>query len=223
MDPAYTDPSWEQYYATHSGGRYPSEEAVRFFMARRPKDRAPTVLDIGAGAGSVAWFMARQGASVTALEGAPTALRLMGDTLDFFGVSGGVTAVAGNIVRPLDHVAGPFDLLVDHYSLYANDESSLRTALRDYRDLLAPGGSMLSCLFGPDCSGVETGRRTAPNTWQGIVAGVHADIASVSLWTEPEAVALFESAGFVVLATENILHRRGPVTTAKVILHLGRK
>jgi hypothetical protein len=125
-------------------------------------------------------------------------------------------------MQPLDHVSGSFDLLVDHYSLYANHEESLRAALRAYHQLLVPGGAMLSCLFGSGCSGLETGQRIAPNTWQGITAGAHADITPVSLWTEHEAVELFRAAGFVVLAAENIVHRRGPLTTEKLILHLGR-
>jgi len=222
MHSVYADPSWESYYRSRPRGRYPSEEAVRFFMARSPKDHAPRVLDIGAGAGALAWFMAKQGADVVALEGAPAALRQLADTLRFFGVEERVESVAGDIMRPSSHVSGSFDLLVDHYSLYANHETRLRASLREYLQLLAPGGSMLSCMFGVGCSGLETGMRIAPNTWQDVAAGAHAGMTPVSLWTEAEAIELYRSAGFAVLATENLVHRRGELTTEKLILHLGR-
>ena len=94
MNTVYGDPSWESYYGSRPRGRYPSEEAVRFFMGRSPKDRAPRVLDIGAGGGAVAWFMAKQGAEVVALEGAPSALQQLGETLNLFGVTAGVETVA---------------------------------------------------------------------------------------------------------------------------------
>jgi len=72
------------------------------------------------------------------------------------------------------------------------------------------------------CSGLETGVRIAPNTWQDVAAGAHAGMTPVSLWTEAEAIELYRSAGFAVLATENLFYFHDALTTEKLILHLGR-
>ncbi len=210
---------WEKIHANRPWGRYPSEESVRFFMANRDRSGgAPRVLDIGAGAGAVSWFMARNGAQVTALEGSPSALRQLEQTLEFFHVASGVTSLEGDITAPGTLVSGAFELLVDHYALLCNHERKLRDALAIYRGLLAPGGRMLSCLFGPLCSGLGTGILVAPNTWKGITEGVLANTGVSSIWTLDQAADLFHEAGFKIAYKERQIHERESVVVEKIIL-----
>lgn len=222
MNPGFGDSAWEQTFASRRFGRYPSEEAIRFFFSSRAKvGDAPATLDIGCGAGAVAWFLAHQGARVTAMDGAPAALEQLDTTLKEFGAPA-VAKVLGDIMRPTDHVEGPFHLMVDHYALYANPEDKIRQALPAYCGLLAPGGQFLSCLFGVNCSGADTGERIAPNTFRGIKTGVHQGTGTITLWAQDEAEELFRSSGFCVRYREKQTHDRNGLAVEKLIFHLDR-
>ena len=68
----YGDKIYEKQFSAKGWGKYPSEEVIRFFMHSKDKlgndIRAP---DIGCGMGSQAWFLLKEGAVVTAIDGAP--------------------------------------------------------------------------------------------------------------------------------------------------------
>ena len=220
MDHGFAHASWEATFAARPFGKYPSEEAVRFFFATRSAvGSAPSALDIGCGAGAVAWFLARNGVRVTAMDGAPSALVQLEATLRDFGCPP-VVSLLGDITQPRRHVAGPFDLLVDHYSLYANHQVKLREALEAYRELLAPGGRFLCCLFGTGCTGAEAALRLDANTFTDFPAGVHRNTGIITLWTQEEAENLLRACGFQVLYRERQLHDRNGVLTEKLIFHL---
>lgn len=222
MNPGFGDPSWAQTFSSRRFGKYPSEEAIRFFFsARATVGDAPAALDIGCGAGAVAWFLAHQGARVTAMDGAPAALEQLDATLNEF-ASPTVVRVLGDIMRPTDHVEGPFALMVDHYALYANPEDRIRQALRAYHSLLAPGGQFLSCMFGVKCTGADTGERIAPNTFRGIKTGVHQGTGTITLWAQEEAEELLRNSGFRVRYREKQIHDREGLVVEKLIFHLDR-
>src|SRR5262245_39597985 len=72
------DRTWEEIFRSRAWGRYPSEDAVRL-GARRvlqvPERRHISFLDLGCGGGAHTWFLAREGFSVTAVDGSESAVR----------------------------------------------------------------------------------------------------------------------------------------------------
>jgi 2-polyprenyl-3-methyl-5-hydroxy-6-metoxy-1,4-benzoquinol methylase len=72
------DRTWEEIFRSRAWGRYPSEDAVRlvarqfFHVAERHRIAC---LDLGCGGGNHTWFLAREGFSVTAVDGSESAVK----------------------------------------------------------------------------------------------------------------------------------------------------
>ena len=85
------DPAWEQIFRSRQWGKYPPEHLVRFVAGNfygAPNRGAVHLLEIGCGPGANVWFMAREGFTVSAIDGSPTAISLAGERL----ASEGLTA-----------------------------------------------------------------------------------------------------------------------------------
>jgi SAM-dependent methyltransferase len=147
----YVSGVWEDLFAKGAWGKYPSEEAIRFFMRAKKllNKKRPAALDLGCGIGACAWFMAREGAVVTAVDGAPSGVRQTKKLAASFGIRGKrIEAVVGDIVKPRSCLKKKFDIILDHYSLYVNGTDEIVSAFRDLYDLLNDGGMLLTCCFG---------------------------------------------------------------------------
>ena len=73
------NPIWEKeiYGQGRQLGRYPYDAVVSFVFRYAPRDRersAVRILEIGCGAGNNLWFAAREGFSVTGIDGSATAI-----------------------------------------------------------------------------------------------------------------------------------------------------
>ena len=220
---SYGDEAWERLFSERGWGRYPSEEAVRFFArARTALEGELRALDIGCGVGALTWFLAREGARVTAYDGSPAALSRLSETLAAFGSPEPAETITGDITRPQDFITGSFDLLLDHYSLYANPAEKVRQAYTAYFQFLKPGGFFLSCLFGGGCSGLETGERLGPNTFREVKTGPHKGTGTISVFSISELETLFAQTGYNVEYIEHILHERDGEVVEKHVTCLTR-
>src|SRR5690349_11778017 len=72
------DPIWETVFKSQEWGKYPPEQVIRFvarnFYAARDR-KSVRILDLGCGTGACAWYMAREGFSVSGIDGSETAVR----------------------------------------------------------------------------------------------------------------------------------------------------
>src|SRR5262249_5535955 len=79
------DRTWEEIFRSRTWGRYPSEDAVRLVARqffRAPDRRQVSCLDLGCGGGNHTWFLAREGFSVTAVDGSESAVKQTQALLD---------------------------------------------------------------------------------------------------------------------------------------------
>ena len=85
----YGDKIYEQQFSTRAWGKYPSEEVIRFFVRAKKELRGSDLkaLDIGCGTGACSWTMAKEGAMVTAIDGAPSGLEKVNALAREFGVN----------------------------------------------------------------------------------------------------------------------------------------
>ena len=165
------DPVWEAVFSSQQWGRYPSEHVVRF-VARKfygaSDRRAIRLLDLGCGPGASAWFMAREGFSVSGIDGSPTAIeqagaRLAGDSLTADLRTGDYTE--------LPWPDGYFDGVVDNATLCCNPAEGRRRALTSVLRALKPGGWLLSANFTDRTWGCGAGTKVERGTFRDIPEG----------------------------------------------------
>ena len=141
------DTSWDSTYA--SGGqlnRYPADGVVSLsYKLLKGRDRAATrILELGCGAGNNAWFYAREGFDVTAVDGSDHCLEFARQRFAEDGLTG--TFQQLNFLD-LHTLQGPFDFILDRSALYANHWNDLKRIMPMIAGLLSPDGYFLSFIF----------------------------------------------------------------------------
>lgn len=166
-----THSTWDAVFREQEWGRYPSEHVVRF-VARNyysAADRgAVRLLDLGSGPGASTWFMAREGFSVSAIDGSPTAIarlraRLAAEKLN-------ADARVGDIGE-LPWPAGSFDAVIDNAVIYCNPFATCRRIVGEVERVLKPGGRFLSINFTDRTWGWGLGRCVEPGGFDEIREG----------------------------------------------------
>lgn len=165
------DPAWEQVFSSQEWGKYPPEHVIRF-VARNwyqaPDRKAVRLLDLGCGPGACTWYMAREGFSVSAIDGSPTAMeqlvrRLAAENLQ-----------AETVVRSYEELPWPeatFDGVVDNVSLYCNRFAVCKQIVGEVARVLKPGGRFCSVNFTPRTWGYGLGDQVEPNGFTNIPEG----------------------------------------------------
>ncbi len=141
------DANWDEAYARgEQMNRYPADAVVSLsFKLLRGRDRAKTrVLELGCGAGNNAWFYAREGFDVTAVDGSE-------HCLDFARKRFAEEGLKGEFLKmdflKLDTLPGPYDFILDRSALYANHWEDLTRIMPQVGRLLSPDGYFLSFIF----------------------------------------------------------------------------
>ena len=190
------DNQWEIVHSTREWGRYPSEEVVRF-VARNyfKRERENTkILDLGCGTGANAWFMAREGFNVTAVDGSLNAInkaKIMTNeeslTIDFFQADLGLLPFEDNV----------FDSIIDSAAISANTVEGIKLILKECFRTLKPSGLLFSTgLFKHTMTGFGKGEKIDNYTFRNITDGPLANIGNIHFFTEKEILSLFLNAGF---------------------------
>ena len=162
---------WEALFRRQAWGRYPAEHVVRF-VARNffgaADRRAIKLLDLGSGPGASSWFMAREGFSVCAIDGAPTAIAQLRDRLGQEGLA--ADARVGDIGE-LPWPERSFDGVIDNAVLYCNRASARRRIVAEVRRVLKPGGLLLSANFSDRTWGYGRGVADEPGGFVDVSEG----------------------------------------------------
>lgn len=148
VNAATWNPVWESIFSSRSWGKYPSESIIRSTMQRFGKtpDRSQIkVLDLGCGPGANAWFLAREGFGVCAIDGSPSAIRQLQARLTADGLNADLRI--GDFTSRLPWDDCSFDFIIDNVSVCANPLRAMRLCLSEVRRLLKPGGHFVSLGF----------------------------------------------------------------------------
>ena len=221
----FGDKIWEELFTTQGWGKYPPEEVIRFFVRAKKDLNKPVIkaLDIGCGMGACAWFMSKEGAKVTAFDGAPAGINNISNLAVEFGVFTDFTLLLGDITKPQSHIDSRFDIMLDNYSLYANPEKDIHNALKDYYEILYDGGYLLMNCFGEKTTGFGTGKRLSENTWTDICGGGLHNRGIVTWFTRQRLTKIFETIGYDINYYENILEDRHGIIIEKHIFCLTKQ
>lgn len=187
---------WNSIFSSRTWGRYPPVELVRF-IARNffnvHDRRVVRILEIGCGPGPNVWFMAREGFSVSGIDGSAAAIeqlraRLLSENIVFDADE----FVVSNFAR-LPWPDEVFDAVVDVEALYANQIDTVRAALKEAHRVLKPGGLIFSQMFGPRTTGWGTGNQIEPNTSANPVSGPCAGLGATHFFSEEEISEMFQA------------------------------
>lgn len=155
------------------------------------------ILDLGAGVGRHALWLATEGLSVTALDSAP-------DGLVEIDKADGVETVLGRMdALPLvDH---SFDHVLSWNVIYHGDENVLLRTINEIRRVLKPGGTYLRTMLSkrrlPHGKSTHPGREINRNTWVFDAPGTD-KIHPQYFCSAAELIAIFF--GFEVLALKDL-------------------
>lgn len=195
------DQHWnEQWAGIQAGSKWltPEADVIAWAEGLAPGAR---ILDLGAGVGRHALWLAGQGLCVTALDAAP-------DGLAEIDRVGGVETVEARMDKlPFDD--GAFDHLVSWNVIYHGDEDILLRTIAEIRRVLKPGGTyigtMLSARRLPSEREKAPGREISRNTWVFDAPGTD-KIHPHYFCDAADLLALFS--GFEVLRLEDREHEK---------------
>jgi|SRR5271156_905839 len=186
------DSAWERIFkARAEWGRYPPEELVRFFARHyfQILDRATVkILDLGCGPGAgPSLFVAREGFSLTGIDGSPTAIVKARAKFSAEGLSGEFQV--GNLAAlPYDNES--FDCVIDIACLQCNTQLEAMAIVSDICRVLKPQGRYFSIASAQGTWGDGTGQRADETTFTDIPAGPFARMGKTRFASKEDILKL---------------------------------
>ena len=148
------DPVWEKVFTSQAWGRYPGEDLIRF-VARHfyaAPDRAQIrLLEVGFGTGSNLWFAAREGFSVSGIEGSRSATEIARTRLNLECPEWNRTPRSSELLvgdmHQLPWPENSFDALIDSQAVYCNDFQDSCAIYREMYRVARPNGKLFVRTF----------------------------------------------------------------------------
>jgi tellurite methyltransferase len=150
----------DQWAGIQEGSKWltPEEDVMKWAAMLSP---GSTILDLGAGVGRHAIWLAREGFNVTALDAAP-------DGLAAIAATAGVATHEGEMTT-LHFDNQSFDHVLSWNVIYHGDEDVLLRTIAEIRRVLKPGGTYLGTMLSkrrlPHELARAPGREISRNTW----------------------------------------------------------
>lgn len=195
------DQHWnDQWAAIEVGSKWLTPEADVIAWADG-LTRGSRILDLGAGVGRHALWLASKGHVVTALDAAPEGLAEIDKV-------GGVVTVEGRM-DSLPFEDGAFDHIVSWNVIYHGDEDILLRTIGQIRRVLRPGGTFIGTMLSkrrlPSETAKYTGREISRNAWVFDAPGTD-KIHPHYFCNAAELLALFS--GFEILSLRDQEHEK---------------
>ena len=145
---------WETQHLKKDWGVYPEIDLVRkstnfLNQIRSRYGSLPRCLDLGCGIGANTIMLRDIGFQVTAIDGSPTAIKKLTERTDTLNINAQVLDFSN-----LKELKGPFDLIVDNLSLYANHPSNIKLYLTDLCTLMNSETLFYSRVWGKKTTGL---------------------------------------------------------------------
>jgi len=197
------DPVWDEIFRSKEWGKYPPEHVVRFvagnFYSAPDRDEV-RLLEIGCGPGANVWFMAREGFTVSGIDGSPTAISRAKERLVHEGLRADLR-VGDFATLPWPDCS--FDGVVENVSLYCNRWKAVKRSLDEVRRVLKLGAPFLSSFFSDRTWGYGLGTMVEPDGFIDITEGPLAGAGFCMFLNHTRLSDLFRD--FANVAVERIL------------------
>lgn len=124
--------------------RYPFEIVIRELLSAFPEPKDCHLLEVGSGAGNNLWFAAREGFSVSGIEGSATAVNFAIERFRSEGLEGDLRV--GDFGQ-LPWASESFDAVLDRKSVTHNRLAHVERVLAEIIRVLKPGGLLIAELY----------------------------------------------------------------------------
>jgi SAM-dependent methyltransferase len=197
-------PVWESIYSEGKAlNRYPFDQVVSFIYRNflRSKPRSETkILEIGCGAGNNLWFAAREGFSVSGVDGSPSAIEFAKKRFADEDLQGDLR-VADFISLPFtDNI---FDFVLDRGALTCSPFADAQKTVAEVRRVLAPGGKFFFNPYSDRHSSFASGKVRPDGVSVDITAGTMVGIGPICFYGKREVLAMFGE-GWRVISLRHI-------------------
>lgn len=147
-----SDLNWDQIYTEKQMAQYPDTELIRF-VARNyynvPDRKEIKFLDVGCGAGASAWYLAREGFSVAAIDKSLVAFTRTKEKLDKDNLEAFIACMD---ITKLEFKPDYFDCIIDISSLCYVSRDDINSVMKQLYKVLKPEGKIFSLTPARTCS-----------------------------------------------------------------------
>ena len=176
------DPIWEDKYSSGHMERYPWDSVVSFVLKNLPKDKprsAIHVLEVGCGTGSNLWFAAREGLSVSGVDGSESAINAAKLRFKEEGLLGDLR-IADFTSLPFEDKY--FDLVIDRGALVCCGFSVCKLAISEIHRVMKKGGRFFFNPYSDRHSSYSAGIPGLDGLILGISAGSMVGVGQICLY-----------------------------------------
>ena len=198
------DPIWEKKYAAGHMERYPWDVVVSFVFQNFPKDKprsAVRILEVGCGTGSNLWFAAREGFSVTGVDGSASAINVAQQRFKKDGLVGDLR-VADFTRLPFDD--NEFDLVIDRGSLVCCGFEAAKQAISEISRVIKQRGRFFFNPYSDRHSSNAAGRQGGDGLILDITAGSLVGVGQLCFYGRAQVITALNAGAFNLVSLKHM-------------------
>ena len=205
--PTEYDPIWETdiYSQGQALNRYPFDLVVSFVYRHYPRNKAcgnVKILEIGCGAGNNLWFAAREGFSVTGIDGSASAIEFACKRFAADGLKGDFHV--GDFIN-LPFQDNSFDIVIDRAALTCSGATAARSTIQEVRRVLLPEGKFYFNPYSDRHASFSAGKPGPDGLRVDINGGTLVGIGPLYFYSKREMFDIFnENTGWKMLSIRHI-------------------
>ena len=197
---------WEEIHKELEWGKYPPESVIRFIARNyyNKKRNEVKILDFGCGAGSITWYLAREGFQVCAFDGSESAIRKATEYLSREGFKDVKFLVSDAL--EVNYEDNFFDCVIDNVCVCSNTFLNICKMYSKIYSILKDGGKIFTTCFGEKTDGYGYGKFVENGTYKEIERGVLSNRGVVHFWKKDELKEVLLEIGFVNVVIDEMVY-----------------